>query len=69
MEDHCRGIELVLGGGIIGETYNIGGNNEWRNLAIVERLCDCWMRALPQTPTWHSVFPPRRVPSAPVPAS
>ena len=40
VEDHCRGIELVLGGGIIGETYNIGGNNEWRNLAIVERLCD-----------------------------
>ena len=40
VEDHCRGIELVLERGAVGETYNIGGNNEWRNLAIVELLCD-----------------------------
>ncbi|MCL4105991.1 UNVERIFIED_CONTAM: hypothetical protein GTU68_058297 [Idotea baltica] len=40
VEDHCRGIELVLQSGEIGETYNIGGNNEWTNLAIVELLCD-----------------------------
>lgn len=39
VEDHCRGIELVIKGGEIGETYNIGGNNEWSNLAIVEQLC------------------------------
>jgi dTDP-glucose 4,6-dehydratase len=37
--DHCRGIELVLEGGRIGETYNIGGNNEWANIDIVELLC------------------------------
>ena len=37
--DHCRGIELVLQGGRIGETYNIGGNNEWANIDIVELLC------------------------------
>ncbi len=37
--DHCRGIELVLQDGRVGETYNIGGNNEWNNLAIVELLC------------------------------
>lgn len=40
VEDHCRGIELVLQRGASGETYNIGGNNEWSNLAIVQRLCD-----------------------------
>jgi dTDP-glucose 4,6-dehydratase len=40
VEDHCRGIELVLERGVVGETYNIGGNNEWSNLAIVELLCD-----------------------------
>ncbi len=39
VEDHCRGIELVLEGGAIGETYNIGGNNEWANIDIVELLC------------------------------
>jgi dTDP-glucose 4,6-dehydratase len=40
VEDHCRGIELVLQSGEVGETYNIGGNNEWNNLDIVHLLCD-----------------------------
>jgi dTDP-glucose 4,6-dehydratase len=40
VEDHCRGIELVIERGRVGETYNIGGNNEWNNLDIVRRLCD-----------------------------
>tara|TARA_R110000823_G_scaffold125385_4_gene252030 strand:+ start:2400 stop:3467 length:1068 start_codon:yes stop_codon:yes gene_type:complete len=40
VEDHCRGIELVLERGVVGETYNIGGNNEWNNLDIVHLLCD-----------------------------
>jgi dTDP-glucose 4,6-dehydratase len=40
VEDHCRGIELVLLQGEVGETYNIGGNNEWNNLDIVRLLCD-----------------------------
>jgi dTDP-glucose 4,6-dehydratase len=40
VEDHCRGIELVLLQGVVGETYNIGGNNEWNNLDIVHLLCD-----------------------------
>jgi len=40
VEDHCRGIELVLLNGAIGETYNIGGNNEWNNLDIVRLLCE-----------------------------
>jgi dTDP-glucose 4,6-dehydratase len=40
VEDHCRGIELVLKKGEVGESYNIGGNNEWNNLAIVNLLCE-----------------------------
>jgi dTDP-glucose 4,6-dehydratase len=40
VEDHCRGIDLVLKSGVVGETYNIGGNNEWNNLDIVHLLCD-----------------------------
>jgi dTDP-glucose 4,6-dehydratase len=40
VEDHCRGIELVLDGGRPGETYNIGGNNEWANIDIVNLLCE-----------------------------
>ncbi|MBT4522850.1 MAG: dTDP-glucose 4,6-dehydratase [Halieaceae bacterium] len=40
VEDHCRGIDLVLQAGEVGEIYNIGGNNEWGNLAIVKLLCE-----------------------------
>ena len=39
VEDHCRGIELVIKGGEIGETYNIGGNNEIPNIEIVQTIC------------------------------
>ena len=39
VDDHCRGIDLVLSDGKPGETYNIGGNNEWANIDIVRLLC------------------------------
>jgi len=39
VEDHCRGIDLVMNKGQRGATYNIGGNNEWRNIDIVNQLC------------------------------
>ena len=38
--DHCRAIETVVEKGSIGETYNIGGNNEKSNLEVVYTLCD-----------------------------
>ena len=38
--DHCKGIEIVLDKGKIGETYNIGGWNEKTNLEVVHTLCD-----------------------------
>ena len=40
VEDHCRGIEVVIEKGIPGEVYNIGGDNEWRNLDIVNLVCE-----------------------------
>jgi dTDP-glucose 4,6-dehydratase len=40
VEDHARGIELVLNKGRIGENYNIGGNNEWANIDIVNVVCE-----------------------------
>ena len=40
VEDHCRGIELVLDKGVVGETYNIGGVNEWQNIDIVNLVCE-----------------------------
>jgi dTDP-glucose 4,6-dehydratase len=40
VEDHCAAIAAVLAGGRVGETYNIGGWNEKRNMEIVEAICD-----------------------------
>jgi dTDP-glucose 4,6-dehydratase len=40
VEDHCEAIATVLAKGKPGETYNIGGWNEKRNLEIVETICD-----------------------------
>jgi dTDP-glucose 4,6-dehydratase len=40
VEDHARAIDTVLNKGVTGETYNIGGHNEWKNIDIVTLLCD-----------------------------
>jgi dTDP-glucose 4,6-dehydratase len=38
--DHCEALWQVATRGANGETYNIGGHNEWANLRIVELICD-----------------------------
>jgi dTDP-glucose 4,6-dehydratase len=40
VEDHCTAIAAVLERGRVGQTYNVGGWNEKRNLDIVETICD-----------------------------
>lgn len=40
VEDHCRAIWTILHHGKRGETYNIGGENEWQNIKLVELLCE-----------------------------
>ncbi len=39
VEDHVRAIDVIFHKGNIGETYNIGGHNEWTNIALVKELC------------------------------
>ena len=39
VEDHARAIDVIFHKGRIGETYNIGGFNEWKNLDLVYLLC------------------------------
>lgn len=39
VDDHCRAIMSILNNGTVGETYNIGGNNEWENMALVKLIC------------------------------
>jgi dTDP-glucose 4,6-dehydratase len=40
VRDHAEALWQVLTRGRLGETYNIGGHNEWANLRIVELICD-----------------------------
>ena len=40
VEDHARALVEVVSKGKVGETYNIGGHNEKRNLEVVETICD-----------------------------
>jgi dTDP-glucose 4,6-dehydratase len=38
VEDHVRAIDIIFHNGKIGETYNIGGHNEWKNIDIIKEL-------------------------------
>jgi dTDP-glucose 4,6-dehydratase len=40
VEDHAAAIDLIYHNGKKGETYNIGGNNEWRNIDLIRLLCN-----------------------------
>lgn len=40
VEDHARAIDMVFHKGKVGESYNIGGSNEWKNIELVYLLCD-----------------------------
>jgi dTDP-glucose 4,6-dehydratase len=48
VRDHAEALWIVLGRGQPGETYNIGGHNEWANLRIVELICDLIDEMQPQ---------------------
>jgi dTDP-glucose 4,6-dehydratase len=48
VRDHAEALWLVLTKGKLGETYNIGGHNEWANLRIVELICDLIDEMAPQ---------------------
>lgn len=39
VEDHARALDLIIERGRVGETYNVGGRNERRNIEVVQRIC------------------------------
>ena len=47
VEDHARALRLVLGKGVPGEVYNIGGHNEKTNLEVVHTICDLLEELVP----------------------
>jgi dTDP-glucose 4,6-dehydratase len=50
VEDHCRALERVIQAAQVGETYNVGGNNESTNLGLVHLLCDLMDELSPDLP-------------------
>jgi dTDP-glucose 4,6-dehydratase len=50
VEDHARAIDIIFHKGRKGETYNIGGNNEWRNIDLIRLLCKLMDKKLHRTP-------------------
>ncbi len=50
VEDHVKAIDLIFHYGRPGETYNIGGNNEWENIELVRLLCRIMDRKLGRSP-------------------
>lgn len=50
VDDHCRALRAVLERGAVGETYNIGGNAERRNIDVVRGVCDLLDELLPASP-------------------
>lgn len=50
VEDHARALCEVVSRGVVGETYNIGGHNEKRNIEVVETLCELLEELAPNKP-------------------
>jgi dTDP-glucose 4,6-dehydratase len=50
VEDHAAAIDLIFHKGNEGETYNIGGNNEWKNLDLILLLCRIMDKKLNRAP-------------------
>ena len=50
VEDHARAIDLIFHRGKAGETYNIGGFNEWTNLDLIHLLCKLMDKRLQRAP-------------------
>jgi dTDP-glucose 4,6-dehydratase len=48
VRDHCEAIRVVLDRGRVGETYNIGGNAERRNIEVVNGICEALQRLVPR---------------------
>lgn len=50
VEDHAIAIDMIFHQGRIGETYNIGGDNEWQNIQLIRELCKIMDRKLGRSP-------------------
>jgi len=57
VDDHARGIDLIIRHGNTGESYNIGGINEWANIDIVKLICELVDNCLKEDPQLRKQYP------------
>ena len=50
VEDHAAAIDIIFHKGKVGDTYNVGGNNEWKNIDLIKLLCSIMDRKLNRLP-------------------
>lgn len=48
VEDHCEALKIVLKKGKVGETYNIGGDNQISNIKLVNKICEILDKIVPK---------------------
>jgi len=56
VEDHARALYQVVTEGVVGETYNIGGHNERKNIEVVHTICDLLEELAPNKPQGVSQY-------------
>lgn len=56
VEDHARALDLIVERGRVGETYNVGGRNERRNIDVVTSICMLLNEILPQENDYRSLI-------------
>lgn len=56
VEDHCKGIDMVINSGRLGEAYNIGGFNEEQNINIVKLVIDTISQIMREEPKYQKVL-------------
>lgn len=49
VDDHCSAIRSILERGVVGQTYNIGGDAEKSNISVVEEICECLDSLVPKS--------------------
>ncbi|MFZ3073112.1 MAG: dTDP-glucose 4,6-dehydratase [Thermodesulfobacteriota bacterium] len=56
VDDHCKALDVVMHKGVSGETYNIGGTNEWTNIDLVRRICSILDELKPRPAPYSSLI-------------
>lgn len=56
VEDHCDGIWKIIKNGKIGDSYNIGGDNEWENIKLARYICDQLDKIYPQAESHNNLL-------------